>query len=77
MKFALRRNFQFQPGLKKIGVTNEFQPRAKRKFFYYISPRGENIFAKICGISNKNATCELDVSYAVAGLYKNYDVRFH
>ena len=46
-------------------------------FFYYISPQSENIFAKICSISNKNATWELDVSYAVAGLYKNYDVRFH
>ena len=45
--------------------------------FHYISPRSENIFAKICGISNKNATWELDVSYAVAGLYKNYDVSFH
>ena len=44
--------------------------------FHYISPRSENIFAKICGISNKNATWELDVSYAVAGLYKNMILDF-
>ena len=46
--------FQFQPGLKKIGVTREFQPEAKQIFFYFISPQGKNIFAKICGIFYKN-----------------------
>ena len=46
--------FQFQPGLKKIEVTRGFQLGAKRTFFYFISPRGENIVAKICRIICKN-----------------------
>ena len=49
--------WNFAPGwsrLKKFGVTLEFQPGAKRIFFYFISPWGESILAKICGIFYKN-----------------------
>ena len=53
--FAPVWNFQFQPRLKKIGITLEFQPEVKWIFFYFISPLGENIFAKICDIFYKNA----------------------
>ena len=48
--------FQFQLGFKKIVVTPEFQPGAKRILLYFISPRDETIFAKICAIFYKNAS---------------------
>ena len=56
--FALGWNFQFQPGLKKICFTREFQPGAIRISFTFISPWGENIFAKICGIFYKKCFTE-------------------
>ena len=43
--FAPARNFQIQPGLTKIDAAREFQLGAKRMFFYFISPWGENIYA--------------------------------
>ena len=52
--FARGWNFQFQPRLKKIGVTLELSIRGKTNIFYFISPRDEKIFAKICGIFYKN-----------------------
>ena len=58
--------------MKKIGVTREFQPRAKQIFFYFISPPGETIFAKICNIFYKNVIQKKHVSYAVTGLYTNH-----
>ena len=54
-----------------------FNPGRNEYFFYFISPLKENIFAKICGIFYKNALRKKHVSYAVTGLYKNNDVRFH
>ena len=46
---------EISPGVKfSIAVTREFQPGAKRIFFYFISPWAENIFSKICGIFYKN-----------------------
>ena len=62
---------KFLPGLKKIGAaTREFQPGAKLIFFYFISPRGENIFAKICAIFYKAFLRKKSVSYAVRGYLK-------
>ena len=52
--FAPGWNFQNQPRLKKICVTLEFQPGAKLIYFYFISIRGENIFAKICSTFYEN-----------------------
>ena len=54
--FAPGWSFQFQPRLKKFGVTIEFQPGAKRIFFYFISPWSESILATICGIFYKNVS---------------------
>ena len=87
------KSYRIIPGVKyrpKSTVTREFRFGVKflittrvgkiwchfSVFFYFISPRGENIFAKICGIFYKCFT-EKDFSYAVTGLYKNYDVRYH
>ena len=63
--------------LKKVGVTREFQLKVKLIFFYFISPQGENIFTKIWGMVYKNILRKKHVSYAVTGLYRNYDVSFH
>ena len=46
-------------------------------FFNFNSPQHEDIFAKICSMFYKNVLRKKQASYAVKGLYKNYDVRFH
>ena len=48
--------------LQKIGVTREFQPDTKPLFFYFISPWGENISAKVYSIFYKNVLQEKHVS---------------
>ena len=40
--------------IEKNSFTREFQPGVKQRIFGFISPQGENIFEKICGISYKN-----------------------
>ena len=70
-------NFQFQPGLKKICFTREFQPGAIRMYFIFISPRGENIFAKICGIFYKKMFYgKKHLLYAITRLYKTMMLDF-
>ena len=46
-------------------------------FFYFISPQGENVFAKDLQHILQKFFTKKDVSYAVTRLHKNYDVRFH
>ena len=52
-----------------------YNPGRNENFFYFISPRSENIFAKICGILYKIVLWKKNVSYAVTGLCKHYDIR--
>ena len=77
LKFHPEVKFSILTQVEKTVVTREFQPGAKRMFFYFISSRSETTFAKICDIFYKNVLRKKPVSHAVTGLYKNYDIRFH
>ena len=53
-KFRPGWNFQFQPGLKKVRVTLEFQPGVNECFFTLFHPRVKMYLQKICSIFYKN-----------------------